>query len=148
MQIGEGVAVGIISDEPEPSKDKKRIKIRVSLFFDGTGNNRENTGAREQNAQANRDFGAGDSSYANDFSNVARLEANVEDKAAGYDEYIAVYTEGIGTNNLGADSRIGFALGTGTTGVESKVDRGIRFALALLSKLDYPGTVPSSRSSR
>ena len=44
-QFGEGTAT--VNSKPDDPKDgKKRIKIRVYVFFDGTGNNRANIDQR------------------------------------------------------------------------------------------------------
>jgi hypothetical protein len=140
MQVGEGVAVGLIPEVSEPSPEKKRVKVRISLFFDGTLNNRENARARDPKARggaaaspeqsaALKEHGDRGSSYENDFSNVARTEAYMRLDAAGYDHYISIYTEGIGTVDLGGDETRGYALGTGPTGIEAKVNNGITQAL-------------------
>jgi hypothetical protein len=103
----------------------------VSLFFDGTGNNRTNV-----------DLGPGpgvrkDASYSNGLSNIARLESERlgGQTGPGVDVHFTVYTEGIGTEDRGSDSTRGFALGTGATGIDAKVERGISHAVAELKVL-------------
>lgn len=132
-EFGEGVE----RRDNVPPGNKVRIKVRMSLFFDGTLNNRRNSRLREQQPQVYRRTSGGDDSYENDLSNVARLEEQVDNSAAGYDHYIRVYTEGIGTTDLGRDSSIGYGLGVGPTGIESKVSKGIYTALDVLGKLPY-----------
>jgi hypothetical protein len=124
-------------DEPE----KKRISVRISLFFDGTGNNKANTEHRragEKNAvfqSIAKSDKAQESSYFNDYSNVARLEMYVTKQAArSYDHYIKVYTEGIGTIDGHEDDALGTIAGEGRTGVEAKVDRGLNNAISQLRK--------------
>lgn len=124
---------------PKETEEDERVTLRVSLFFDGTGNNRVNTTQRLQASEIYKTHGKADNSYANDYSNVSRLEERVGRTAAGYDYYISVYTEGIGTIDLqGDDTFPGKAMGRGPNGVFAKVEKGILKALSRISK-----TVPS-----
>lgn len=96
------------------------VRLRLSIFFDGTGNNR-----------ANVDSGAGtDESYTSGHSNIARLERAGIQKAAALNEQICIYVEGIGTVTGGADDTPGYATGMGHTGVLAKVEAGRAAALA------------------
>lgn len=119
---------------PAPWPNKRHIKLRISLFYDGTGNNRINTAERVANTPVYRRQSSGDDSYSADASNVAEIESAVLPDAEGFQEYVHVYTEGIGTTNRGADDNQGFALGTGTTGVDIKGAKGITAALSQLSR--------------
>ena len=139
-EIGEGVDH---QDRPAPGR-KKPVRIRVTLFFDGTLNSRLNTRARLAAARGDpkasktvKQYGGAGTSYDNDLSNVARLEEQVLGEAPGYDDYIYVYTEGIGTTDYKGDSVFGYALGTGATGVPAKVAKGIYAAIDLISALPY-----------
>jgi hypothetical protein len=168
--VGEGMYVpGEASLEPPPSKDeekkdeKRKIKVRVSLFFDGTANNRFNTQQRrltegmsangievkrpagpmsandaadlKKAKEIHDDYGKADNSFANDHSNVSRLEMNVLKDASGYDYYFHIYVEGIGTNDGGRDRTVlGQGLGVGGTGVKAKVQKGIDKAVSKLVK--------------
>jgi len=151
-------------EEAEPKPEKKQpIKIRCSLFFDGTCNNRNNTDARtgkldaegksnydkyvankEQKAaeeQKNKDAptGKGDASYENDYTNIATLEPAVWPDASEANEYfIKVYTEGPGTViNYGRDNSRGYAFGSGDeAGVKSKVLSGILEAVSKIQGID------------
>ncbi|MFZ4863350.1 phospholipase effector Tle1 domain-containing protein [Sphingobacterium sp. Mn56C] len=60
-----------------------------------------------------------DNSFANDFTNVARLSFCTEEK-------YTVYVEGIGTEDNKGDTIEGLALGSGDTGVLGKVRKGCR----------------------
>jgi len=141
MQIGESIALPPV-EPPEQEEDDGTIHInlRVSLFYDGTKNNRENVQSRqstsqEKNAayQATRSkkfvvFGEldnGDVSYTNDESNISFLEAYLESKTKGADLHLKVYTEGAGTVNLGRDATTGAGFGAGETGIPAKVKKGI-----------------------
>jgi hypothetical protein len=124
------------NDQPEK---KDRIKVRLTLFFDGTENNKTNTDSRYANNAAFEKYGEEGSSYYNDYSNVARLERFLEKGASGYDYHVKLYTEGIGTVNDYADSGWGNIAGKGDTGVKAKTDKGLLKAISQLEK-----TLPQS----
>jgi hypothetical protein len=109
-------------DEPPPAK----TSIRVSLFFDGTGNNRTNTRARPYTDMKG--------SYLNDYTNIALLET----RYLGDDSFahaFSIYVEGIGTTNYDSDTTEGLALGTGATGVPAKVRKGVDQLLRSIREL-------------
>lgn len=149
-QLGEAVFVPP-PEEPEEKGDvpKKAVTIRCALFFDGTLNNRINVNARKTNSEAyqatqslwHRRTGwgsdKGDVSYENEESNIARMEPYVED-ADGFDVTLKVYTEGAGTFDEQGDSTRGAAMGTGASGVESKVKKGISDAVHQISEARNP----------
>ena len=113
------------SQRPE---DEEVVSVRVSLFYDGTGNNRKNV---ESGASK-----SADDSYAAGKSNVALLEAaGVDWPGSGPNYHFTIYTEGIGTVTDGDDSNWGMGLGTGDTGVNSKVDSGIEQAVRIISSV-------------
>lgn len=109
-------------------EDDKPVSIRVSLFYDGTGNNRMNVALGM--AQGTDD--STDDSYKAGYSNVALLEsAGLSAKGSGADLHLTIYTEGIGTVSFGSDSVVwGEGLGIGDTGVDTRVDSGIEEALS------------------
>ncbi|SHF86794.1 phospholipase effector Tle1 domain-containing protein [Pedobacter caeni] len=103
-----------------PVEDKTEyIDITIGIFFDGTKNSMANTNERIGNTTNFQKYGADDdeSSYYNDWSNVARLWD-------GYDKATRLYIEGIGTEDRKEDSTIGYAFGSGPTGVRGKVKIG------------------------
>jgi hypothetical protein len=103
---------------PEPPKGT--IDIIIGVFFDGTLNNKTNTEEKVNNSTYFRNYGVEkkeDSSYYNDWSNVARLWKY-------YDSPLKTYVEGIGTEDRQKDSTMGFAFGTGVTGIRGKVKKG------------------------
>ncbi|MGH1518363.1 phospholipase effector Tle1 domain-containing protein [Chryseobacterium sp. JK1] len=126
------IVFGNYSPPPPP---KGEINIRIGIFFDGTQNNRSNTKAggnepdykrtEEEKKKYDKYSNKDDDSYENDLSNVARKEYwyNTED-------YVAkIYIEGIGTENLKADSddltdHLGVAFGAGSMGIRAKVRKG------------------------
>ncbi|MFL0799239.1 MAG: DUF2235 domain-containing protein [Agarilytica sp.] len=120
-QVGEGVAVLMIGDNPdeEPEKtEKKPITLRISVFFDGTGNNRANIKARKGEGdsaayetvkkqdpgaqlpgQDPKHVGTSNASFENDYSNVSYLEEGVKSTDEN-DYHTAIYVEGAGTQDL------------------------------------------------
>jgi len=148
-QVGEKTHVGTPPNTPDgpesdaPKKDEVRhVKVRVSLFFDGTGNNRINTRERLAKSAVYEEYGKDDNSYANDESNVSRLHDHIERGSSGYDYHVALYVEGIGTRDRDSDKTVaGQGLGKGETGVKGKVDKGVKLALAALQKV-LPRNVP------
>jgi hypothetical protein len=141
MELNETVCVPSEPDtphtDPKRKKDeqkKKRITVRISLFFDGTGNNKTNTDLRLSQSdifqRATADDKFQESSYFNAYSNVARLDQYTENDAVpGYDYYVKVYTEGIGTLDGDEDDTRGGIAGEGRTGVVAKVDKGLNNAV-------------------
>ncbi len=126
-QFGEGVAVTTIPEDPEETKEKKKIKVRMSVFFDGTLNNRNNTQARESDSSVYKDNykKTEDTSYENDESNIAIMEAYV-DKSQDYEHSLNTYIEGAGTIDDKGDKTFGAGLGIGKAGVEAKVKKGLQ----------------------
>ncbi|WP_205942341.1 DUF2235 domain-containing protein [Pedobacter sp. SYP-B3415] len=94
------------------------IDVSAGMFFDGTKNNKTNTNERRANTAAYRAHGTDPaSSYQNDWSNVARLWDT-------FDKSKSIYIEGIGTQDKQGDATIGYALGSGSTGIRAKVRKG------------------------
>lgn len=144
-QVGEGVFVPQPpnSGGDEDDEGKKKISVRLLLFFDGTANNRTNVEEREKNTevyQALADQWVGlkaYQSYNNGKSNIALLEAQVDDKKAPepFQHALKLYVEGAGTEDREADHRRGLAMGIGSTGIDAKVKKGIEKAVSKLRKL-------------
>ncbi len=102
----------------QKEKEKQPVKLRVSVFFDGTGNNKYNTDERLAHSRKYRFTpGVFSGSYENDYSNVARLNECLSDENSEFDFNEKIYIEGIGTRTKGYDSILGSALGTGSTGI-------------------------------
>ncbi|MEY4512748.1 MAG: hypothetical protein RLZZ450_4870 [Pseudomonadota bacterium] len=138
------------NSKDEKTPEKKKIKVRVSLFFDGTANSRENADVRllaitgkdvrgessPQRVKSAKELFAEnkkETSFTNDHSNVSRLQMFLDEDCAGYDYYLSIYAEGIGTTDLKEDSvYVGQAFGAGATGIKAKVDQGITRAIAKL----------------
>jgi len=127
-QLGEKIA--IIPPPPKekkPDEEKKKpISLRMSLFFDGTMNNRINIEAREKDKEAFKKYGKKGSSYDNGRTNVAIMEGHVEETAKGYEFFNCEYIEGIGTFNEKKDSKyVGGGMGGGSSGVVDRAELGV-----------------------
>lgn len=120
-------------------EERKPLKVRASLFFDGTLNNAGNVATgierRDQGEKNSED------SYGNDYSNIARLERlfylKTKKNSAELPVNIAlsVYIEGAGTKTGDSDGPAGYALGMGPTGVHKKVEKGINEAFVRIVEL-------------
>ena len=135
-------------EEEEEEVELEDITLRVGVFFDGTGNNRNNSERvfgcfapdvnLEEAAEDIRQFCAAhgydgkgsspDNSYGNDVSNVARLydlyESQV-DETLPIDAKTAslrVYVDGIGTSSTAEDSTFSQGTGIGVQGVRARVE--------------------------
>jgi len=147
-QILEAFASFFSKEEPKQEIKKEKIKIRFSLFFDGTLNNRTNIEEREKAEMGmaseiykNKGDG-GSNSYDNGRTNIAIMEPLVpitKDKK-GYDYSFKVYIEGQGTFDKKGDSFVGYSMGALSSGVSSRAKQGIRRALKMQVKFleDYP----------
>ena len=131
--------------EPKKEDGREGIIITAAIFFDGTKNNRTNSKMRMTGRVKVPDDD--ESSYANFYSNVAIMEL-LNSKRQAAEHQVSVYVEGIGTNNFvngatkpawynkdkripvaddknGQDDTIGYAIGSGTTGIVDRVTAGI-----------------------
>ncbi len=129
---------------PEDNPDKF-INITISVFFDGTQNNRKNTEARlefekgkagedfdKTKARTYKDIGnKKDDSYENDYSNVARLFKYYDKKESDATNPVScVYVEGVGTIKYEKDEIISVATGKDLfydqRGIKAKLANGWR----------------------
>lgn len=149
-EINECVGPESPMSEVPPSPDdgpKRSVKVRLSLFFDGTGNNRVNTNHRLKaeefvttpetlkSQKVLDEYADEGSSYYNDHSNVSRLENHIEKSAAGYDYYFSIYTEGIGTVDSDSDTFLGNVMGKGGAGVKGKVNKGLLTGISTIQEM-------------
>lgn len=102
---------------------KKETSVRVSLFFDGTGNNKtnaESTDAPKVTGMLLHD----NSSYkaTSSLSNVARLEKTIKnvDGVLAVLHLTPIYIEGVGTTDNKRDYLLDQGFGSGDTGVKAK----------------------------
>ena len=125
--------------EPAREPEKIGIALRIGVFFDGTGNNANNSAAGllcgAQHPIAPEDIpvscqpymGDPDSSYGSDVSNVKKLSELygatrlAEGEGPRKRAFGMVYVEGIGTRSGKEDSKFGAGTGRGETGVAGRV---------------------------
>ncbi|RZK35076.1 MAG: hypothetical protein EOO57_09835, partial [Hymenobacter sp.] len=134
------IGKGTVGEPPPAPLGKEGVIIKLSLFFDGTKNNRTNTEKRLSQPGI-LSLKGGESSYANFYSNVPILEyMNLRNKPANHE--VSLYVEGIGTVDFseelkaegiadkdnGNDETKGYAFGAGPTGVPAKVTIGLNRA--------------------
>ncbi|WP_095136507.1 DUF2235 domain-containing protein [Pseudomonas sp. Irchel s3a10] len=130
--------------EPAREPEKIGIALRIGVFFDGTGNNANNTAAGllcgAQHPIAPQDIPAScqpymgdpDSSYGAGPTNVNKLfslyEEIKEAKGEGSLRRVsrALYIDGIGTQNDKKDSVVGSGMGRGDTGVAGRVQASFK----------------------
>jgi Uncharacterized alpha/beta hydrolase domain (DUF2235) len=97
------------------AKGNRALNVTIGVFFDGTGNNKNNIIARNENSESFQTHGEGNASYRGNYSNVAKLWNC-------YDAY-TLYIDGIGTTSNEADDlALGQAFGTGSTGIPARVE--------------------------
>ena len=109
---------------PLAEKKEPPLRIRVTVFMDGTGNNRYNTEDREVYPDAYPAEDHDGDSYMNDFSNVARLFTTISVPSVGEDPgyHLAIYEEGMGTAMYEKDALRGIVLGTGERGIKDRAE--------------------------
>ena len=133
-QFGESAFVGPPAEVEKKEEEKKSVKVRISLFFDGTLNNRINIDQRVEdekdpgNNEIYQKYKKDDNSYEGDYTNVAKMERYIAN-AKDYQVTLSTYTEGAGTEDKKADVFSGKAFGMGRTGVTKKVEKGIEDAV-------------------
>jgi uncharacterized Zn-binding protein involved in type VI secretion len=139
--------------EKKPTPNKISIALRIGVFFDGTGNNADNTalglacGAHhaikpeDLEASCKPYMSDPGSSYGNDVTNVAKLwdrylESNeLQDDALSRSVQRKLYVEGIGTRAGEKDSLMGSGTGRGETGVVGRVQQAFDYINRLIDSI-------------
>ena len=159
--------VDVPQQHAQSAKIKRReITLTIGVFFDGTGNNADNSADR-QNACAGEHYGMSDGDAESTLSQCVRLKRSHSGIAAGsylgyytnvywlntlYNQKIttdtghgqsAIYIEGIGTESGKGDSSYGMGTGRGNTGVASKTDKAV--ALLVTGIQDYLFRFPEAK---
>ncbi|GAA4773946.1 MULTISPECIES: T6SS phospholipase effector Tle1-like catalytic domain-containing protein [Flavobacterium] len=138
-----GEGDGVVESNYEASNKEdtlsNSINVNLNLFFDGTQNNKTNTEARNPNSSNHQAYikkgNKNDDSFENDYTNVARGFDAIDSDA---ENQIAVYIEGIGTEDLKGDTTFpGVATGQGDTGVPAKVTKGCMDAVKQMERKGY-----------
>lgn len=132
----------MVVGKPPGRQNQTGVDVTIAVFFDGTGNNRNNVAQRhivQQNKQEEdgirrtnsfptyglkKDGSLTNSSYAAGYSNVSILE-RLNRKRITEQREISLYVEGIGTTDDKGDDTPGSGFGKGKTGVVGKVERGV-----------------------
>jgi uncharacterized Zn-binding protein involved in type VI secretion len=147
-QKGALIDEGLRDEEPEdPSAEEDRPKVRVEagIFFDGTGNNRDNTQAYQRQldecltanaAGAISEDECGtelsqimEGSYLNAETNVSKLERMYQQGQFQSEEWkeahrISTYVSGVGTKSGESDVGPSMGLGLGEQGILKKIAEG------------------------
>jgi len=150
--------------EPAREPEKIGIALRIGVFFDGTGNNANNTAAGllcgAQHPIAPQDIPAScmpymsdpDSSYGAGPTNVKKLSElydapeGAEGEGLRKQAFRMIYVEGIGTQAGKQDSTFGGGTGRGETGVASRVQSSFASIKLRIKELlnDNPGSEVTS----
>ena len=139
--------------QKQPTPNKIGIALRIGVFFDGTGNNADNTalglacGAHhailpeDLEASCKPYMSDPGSSYGNDVTNIKKLsELYISDEGmeeAGLSKSVqrTLYVEGIGTRSGEKDSLIGSGTGRGESGVVGRVQQAIDDLAGLIDRV-------------
>lgn len=115
--------------------------LTINLFFDGTKNNYYNIRDKASFSTAVDANPKDYESYLNNYSNVANLYRYINNRMTP-DNVLNIYIEGIGTENATikgnqpsssgkADSMIGFAYGSGSTGIKTRAEEACQKIVAI-----------------
>lgn len=139
-------------------RQKREITLTIGVFFDGTGNNADNTAA-SLDACSGEHFGMNNADAQSAYFQCVQLKSGHSGFAAGshlgyytnvhwlntlYSTNLpvdseqgqnAIYIEGIGTESGEGDSAYGMGTGRGNSGVVSKTDKAVRALVAAIK--DY-----------
>ncbi|WP_374461536.1 phospholipase effector Tle1 domain-containing protein [Chryseobacterium taeanense] len=157
--------IGVADIDPYETDKRKykafekteKVKLRIGVFFDGTGNNRYNSDSvyyntkysnlplKEDEIPKIKDFKSfvieSRSSYWNSYSNVALLHDLYEEKTKWEQDIktqnlqLKFYMEGIGTLRNEEDDMIGAGLGEGKYGVISRVQQACKSIADEIAKI-------------
>lgn len=143
----ESMATG---EDKKPRTDNKLPKkIRISLFFDGTLNNRDNIEEREKEELSEKDKNPttgsqiykefhtkGANSYDNGRTNIAIMEPHVSADKADYmpdfDLVYKAYIAGQGALTHLKDDVKGYAFAIGASGVPQRAEEGVEKAFSFI----------------
>jgi hypothetical protein len=139
-------------------KETREITLTLGVFFDGTGNNANNSGDRQaactgehfgmSNAESESALsqcirikrghsGTSAGSYLGYYTNVHWLNTlyTTDFPSNGEQGQLSIYIEGIGTERGEGDSAYGMGTGQGNTGVVRKTDKAVIAVVAAIK--DY-----------
>lgn len=159
-QKGALIDKGLPDESPEDSpaeEDRPRVRVEAGIFFDGTGNNRGNTRAYEQELDKCLTANAAgaisedecsselsqlmEGSYLNAETNVSKLETLYFKGAIEQDgsptHRLSVYVSGVGTKFGEPDDGLSMGLGLGEQGILRKVEEGASDFVVQLTRSVY-----------
>jgi len=132
-------------DDPPEEKERPKVRVEAGFFFDGTGNNRNNTqtyqkqvdecltanavGAVSEEDCSSEVSQIMEGSYLNAETNVSKLEHMYQQGQFQSDEWeqvhrISTYVSGVGTKSGQPDDGPSMGLGLGEQGMLKKIDEG------------------------
>lgn len=141
------MSVGKTAGQTKNKTDKKdedvdEVDIYMSVFFDGTNNNRDNIDTYRDYKKNNHPikakmFGIRHGSAKGEYTNVARYsKISRVDESNKKKMYSFVYVDGIGTSTGMVDSLVpGKTFGTGSNGINAKVSKGCRLVCEEINRL-------------
>jgi uncharacterized Zn-binding protein involved in type VI secretion len=149
------------SDDSSEEENHPKVRVEAGIFFDGTGNNRNNPQTYQQQMDECLTANAAgaiseeecsselsqimEGSYLNAETNVSKLE-NLYQRTGGQGESgetivrLSTYVPGVGTKSGEPDDGPSMGLGLGEQGILKKIDEGSRelaLAVADLDNLDF-----------
>lgn len=148
-QKGALIDEGLPDESPDNEPDEEsrpKVRVEAGIFFDGTGNNRGNTRAYQQNlddcltahaagtvseAECSRELSqVMEGSYLNAETNVSKLEtlyerSTIEQEGSSAHRF-SVYVSGVGTKFGEPDDGLSMGLGLGERGILEKVEEGAK----------------------
>ena len=147
-QKGALIDEGLPDEEPKDSptqEDRPTVRVEAGIFFDGTGNNRDNTQTYQQQMDECLTANAAgaiseeecsselsqimEGSYLNAETNVSKLE-NLYQREGGQSETgervyrLSTYVSGVGTKSGEPDDGPSMGLGLGEQGILKKIEEG------------------------
>ncbi|WP_372999891.1 phospholipase effector Tle1 domain-containing protein [Marinobacter sp.] len=141
--IDEGLPDKSLDDSPEED-NRPKVRVEAGFFFDGTGNNRDNTRAYQQELDkcltanaagaisedecSNELSQVMEGSYLNAETNVSKLETlyfkDTIEQDGSPTHRLSVYVSGVGTKFGEPDDGLSMGLGLGEQGILRKVEEG------------------------
>ncbi|HEA51550.1 hypothetical protein LCGC14_0880300 [marine sediment metagenome] len=146
-QKGALIDEGLPDESPDNSPEEEgrpKVRVEAGIFFDGTGNNRGNTRAYQQELDkcltanaagaiseeecSNELSQVMEGSYLNAETNVSKLETlyfmNTIEQDGPPNHRLSVYVSGVGTKFGEPDDGLSMGLGLGEQGILRKIDEG------------------------
>jgi uncharacterized Zn-binding protein involved in type VI secretion len=148
-QKGALIDEGLPDEEPEDSpaeEDRPKVRVEAGIFFDGTGNNRGNTRAYQQELDDCLTANAAgaiseeecsselsqvmEGSYLNAETNVSKLETlyfkDTIEQDGSPTHRLSIYVSGVGTKFGELDDGPSMGLGLGEQGILKKIKEGTK----------------------